>query len=299
MTAGKTANFPEGHDLPTCAKAIALKLPRIPCKPSWSCGAFGCLETAFTESMSNQLTQIKTLISSDAMQKQFAAALPKHLSPERFARIAITALTRTPKLAECTQESLFRCLLDLSAMGLEPDGRRAYLIPYGKDCTLIVSFMGLVELMRRAGDVSTIHADIVCENDQFEENIGEVTLHKIDRKKPRGEMFAAYCQVTFKDGSKQSAVMSKDEIESIRNRSKSGNAGPWKTDYNEMAKKTVVRRISKMITLSPEIHNAIEKTDRHEFGEMRIVTEKRISQQDTAANLMDLVSDDNEEGGAE
>ena len=233
------------------------------------------------------------------MQKQFAAALPKHLSPERFARIAITALTRTPKLAECTQESLFRCLLDLSAMGLEPDGRRAYLIPYGKDCTLIVSFMGLVELMRRAGDVSTIHADIVCENDQFEENIGEVTLHKIDRKKPRGEMFAAYCQVTFKDGSKQSAVMSKDEIESIRNRSKSGNAGPWKTDYNEMAKKTVVRRISKMITLSPEIHNAIEKTDRHEFGEMRIVTEKRISQQDTAANLMDLVSDDNEEGGAE
>lgn len=66
-----------------------------------------------------------------------------------------------------------------------------------------------------------------------------------------------------------------------------------------MAKKTVVRRISKMITLSPEIHSAIENTDRHEFGEMRIVTEKRISQQDTAANLMDLVSDDNEEGGAE
>jgi len=67
MTAGKTANFPEGHDLPTCAKAIALKLPRIPCKPLWSCEAFGCLETAFTEAMNNQLTQIKTLISSDAI----------------------------------------------------------------------------------------------------------------------------------------------------------------------------------------------------------------------------------------
>jgi recombination protein RecT len=117
--------------------------------------------------MSTELTNekprdIKSIIASPAMQQQFAAALPKHLSPERFGRIAITALSRTPKLRECTQESVFKCLLDLSAMGLEPDARHAHLIPYGKECTLVIDYKGLVALVRRSGEVAKIHADVVC-----------------------------------------------------------------------------------------------------------------------------------------
>lgn len=68
-------------------------------------------------------SELKALLTGDKMREQFAAALPKHLTAERFCRVAITALSRTPKLAECTQESFFRCLLDLSAYGIEPDGR--------------------------------------------------------------------------------------------------------------------------------------------------------------------------------
>jgi recombination protein RecT len=245
--------------------------------------------------ITTQTGSLKAIISSDKMQAQFAASLPSHLSPERFARVAITALTRSPKLAECTQESFFKCLLDLSAMGLEPDGRRAHLIPYGKTCTLILDYKGLVELMRRSGDVATIHADVVCANDTFAHNLGEITEHTFSLAEDRGEMIAAYSQITFKDGSKQSAIMTKTEIDAIKNRSRSGSSGPWKTDYNEMAKKTVVRRVSKMITLSPEIMDAVERSDRHEFGEMRTVSDFKPDINSTVESLKALAQPNMEE----
>jgi recombination protein RecT len=210
---------------------------------------------------------LKTMLTSDAMRHQFAAALPKHLSAERFTRVALTALTRTPKLNECTQASFFKCLLELSSFGLEPDGRRAHLIPYrnnkagNTECTLIVDYKGLVELAMRSGLVSTIHADVVCENDVFEYNVGEITKHAIDWRKPRGQAYAAYAVCVFKDGTKKCEVMSTEEIESIRKRSRAGNAGPWVTDWNEMAKKTVFRRLSKWLPLSADFRDAVEKDD--------------------------------------
>lgn len=195
------------------------------------------------------------------MREQFARALPKHLSPERFCRIAITALTRTPKLADCTQESLMRCLLDLSAFGLEPDGRRAHLIPYGNTCTLIIDWKGLAELAMRSGIIAKLHADIVCENDEFTFDLGEVKSHKVDFKKPRGEMYAAYALAQTKTGEVFAAVMTKEEIDGIRKRSRSGSSGPWVTDYNEMAKKTAFRRLAKWLPLSAEFRDAIDKDD--------------------------------------
>jgi recombination protein RecT len=215
---------------------------------------------------------LKGILSSDAMQQQFAAALPKHLTAERFTRVAITALTRTPKLQECTQESFFKTLLDLSAMGLEPDGRRAHLIPYGKECTLVIDYKGLVELVRRSGDVAKIHADVVCENDTFEHSMGEVTVHTYDLKETRGEPYAAYAQVTLKDGSVQAEIMSKADIEKIRSKSRAGKSGPWVDHWSEMAKKTAFRRLTKWLTLSPEIQERIAKADEHEFAGMRNVT---------------------------
>jgi recombination protein RecT len=227
--------------------------------------------------MSTELTNekprdIKSIIASPAMQQQFAAALPKHLSPERFGRIAITALSRTPKLRECTQESVFKCLLDLSAMGLEPDARHAHLIPYGKECTLVIDYKGLVALVRRSGEVAKIHADVVCENDEFEHNMGEVIRHSYDLKKPRGAAYAAFAQVTLTDGSTQAAILGKDEIESVRKRSRAGNSGPWVSDWNEMAKKTAFRRLTKWLTISPEIADRIAIADQAEFGDMRNAT---------------------------
>jgi recombination protein RecT len=206
------------------------------------------------------MKDIKTLIASPAMGEQFARALPKHLPAERFARVAITALTRTPKLAECTQASLMKCLLDLSAMGLEPDGRKAHLIPYGTECTLIIDYKGLVELIRRSGDVVSIRSETVCEADEFEWHNGAIT-HRVDWRNPRGEVQAVYAEAVMKSGERQTATMTKQEVEAIRARSRAGNNGPWKTDWAEMAKKTAVRRLAKMLPLSSEIMSHVERDD--------------------------------------
>jgi len=178
-----------------------------------------------------------------------------------------------------------RCLLDLSAMGLEPDGRRAHLIPYGKECTLVVDYKGIVELVMRSGIVSIIHADKVCENDLFDYDRGEIKQHKINFKKPRGEAYAYYALVRFKDGSEKSEVMNMDDIEAIRNRSQGyksaiqyNKSHPWLSDFDEMAKKTVFRRCSKWLQLSPEIRDALESDSDQLADDARIATGRVVTE---------------------
>lgn len=220
-------------------------------------------------------SSLKGILTSETMREQFAAALPKHLSAERFVRVAITALSRTPKLQECTQASFFKCLLDLSAMGLEPDGRRAHLIPYGNEATLIIDYKGLVELIRRSGEVKTLRAETVCENDTFDWINGEVQ-HRIDWRKPRGDVQAVYAEAKMATGEVQTAVMTREEVEGIRKRSRAGKNGPWVTDWSEMAKKTAVRRLSKMLPLSSEVMEQVTRDD-DQFSGMRDITPQRAA----------------------
>lgn len=211
---------------------------------------------------------IKSILSSDNMRRQFALALPKHLTPDRFVRVALTAMTRNPKLAQCDQPSFFAALLTLSQLGLEPDGRLAHLIPFNNrkrgvvECQLIVDYKGLVDLAMRSGNVANIHADKVCDKDVFEFDRGEIKKHTINFRESRGEAYAYYALVRFRDGTEKAEVMTRDEVEAIRKRSRAGGDGPWVTDFDEMAKKTVFRRLSKWIQLSPEFHEALDKEDR-------------------------------------
>lgn len=232
-------------------------------------------------------------ISSEEFQNQVARVLPKHLTSERFVRVCLTALMRTPKLAQCTQQSIFQCMLTLSSFGLEPDGRRAHLIPFQNnkkcvcdhwmdkhkgdkcmvpgctcasktaavECQLIIDYKGLIELMMRSGTVENIHADVVCANDEFEYDRGIVTKHRINLMEDRGPVYAAYCTVTMKGGSTKTEALSKREIDAIRDRSRAKDEGPWVTDYNEMAKKTACRRVSKWVVLSPELRDHVESDD--------------------------------------
>ncbi len=204
---------------------------------------------------------VKDWLSSDGFKAEIQKALPRHLTPDRFLRVALTALNKTPKLADCTPSSVLGAMLSLSQFGLEPDGRRAHLIPYGKECQLIIDYKGIVELVLRSGLVSKIHADVVCENDVFDYDRGEVKKHNIDLRKPRGAVYAFYAICTFKDGTEKADVMTLEEVNAIRARSRAGRAGPWVSDYNEMGKKTVFRRLSKWLPLSAEIRDAMEKDD--------------------------------------
>ena len=141
----------------------------------------------------------------------------------------------------------------------------------------------------RTNNVSKIHADVVCENDVFVYDRGEITEHSIDFRKPRGDVYAAYALIKMKDGSEKCEVLSRDEIEVIRNRSRAGKSGPWVTDWNEMAKKTAFRRVSKWVPLSAEIRDAISEDDRQfEAVVDGVVSSPRISSlDDLTASLED------------
>lgn len=204
---------------------------------------------------------VRAVLDDSRFKAQIERALPKHLTADRFLRIAATATLKTPKLLQCDTASVTNALLTCSQLGIEPDGRRAHLIPYGTTCTLIIDYKGLVELAMRSGEISNLHADVVCENDEFNFDLGEIKAHKVDYRKPRGEVFAVYALARFKDGSVKAEVMTRDEVEDIRKRSRSGNNGPWVTDWREMAKKTVFRRLAKWLPLSSEQFNCALEVD--------------------------------------
>lgn len=202
----------------------------------------------------------------DKLKDSWVSVLPSVCTPERFARVALSCLRKNQKLVAALQTSdgrtsLAQQFMKCAELGIEPDGRRAYLIPYKNDIQLIIDYKGIAELAMRSGKISNIHADKVCDNDEFEYNVGSIEKHRIDFKKDRGKAYAYYAIVTFKDGTKKCEVMSKAEIDGIRRRSKSANNGPWVTDYDEMAKKTVFRRLSKWLPLSPEMQRVLDIDD--------------------------------------
>lgn len=211
---------------------------------------------------------VKDWLNSDQFKGEIAKALPSLCTPDRFLRVALTAMTKTPKLADCDPKTVLRCFLDCASLGIEPDNRRAYLIPFKTSCTLVIGYQGLVELARRSGMVAKLHADVVCEHDVFEANLGEITRHVVDYRRDRGQSYAVYALAVFKDGSQQCAIMPLAEIHRIRDRSNAvksakqyGKETPWDTDFDEMAKKTALRRLCKLLPLSPEIQDAIEKDE--------------------------------------
>lgn len=239
---------------------------------------------AVTRTTGTKVASLRDRLESPEFLAAVSKSLPKHLTPERFIRVAITAMTKTPKLAQCSQASFFNAMLTLSQYGIEADGRRAHLIPFENrkagtvDCQLILDYKGIAELVMRSGLVSYLHADVVCENDLFEYDMGEIKTHKIDFRKPRGSVYAAYCICKFKDGTCKADVMSRDEIESIRARSKAGNSGPWITDWNEMGKKTIFKRLSKWLPLSAEVQDLLDVDDdefRHQ-PKSQAVVENRV-----------------------
>ena len=212
----------------------------------------------------NKKTEVKTvreLLKDEQFGAEIATALPSIMTGDRFLRVALTTLQKVPKLQTCSQSSLCQALLDCASLGLEPDNRRAHLIPYGNNVQLIVDYKGVVELVMRNGDVRKLHADIVCESDVFEYDRGEVTRHSIAFGKDRGKPIAAYCIATLKSGETSAEVMTVDEINTIRDKAKAGKSGPWVDHWGEMAKKTVFKRLAKWLPMTPEVKAAAEYGD--------------------------------------
>jgi recombination protein RecT len=207
----------------------------------------------------------------ERMKPQIAAALPRHITPDRMLRVALTAVNSTPALLKCDQTSLLSAVMQCAQLGLEPGGvlGHAYLLPYGDKCQLIVGYKGLLDLARRSGQILDIWSNVVYENETFEHEAGldRILKHKPMPPSKRGERrVGVYAVAKLKDGSSHHEWLWIEEVDAIRKRSRAGNSGPWVTDYDEMARKTAIRRLAKYLPISVEFARAAAIDEAHEIG---------------------------------
>lgn len=201
---------------------------------------------------------------------QLAMALPKHVTAERMIRVVVTSLRKTPALVQCKVPSLISCIFQASQLGLEVDSGlgHAYLLPFKGDVTLVIGYRGMVDLARRSGQVSTIKAVAVHEGDHFwhEEGLDPKLEHRPKAGSHKMPITFVYAVCRLRDGSSQFEVMSKEQVDEIRNKSPGRNSGPWTQHYEEMAKKTVIRRLFKMMPTSIEIQRAVTIDEQADAG---------------------------------
>lgn len=215
------------------------------------------------------LTELQ--MSLETRKNTYKNLLPRHVPIERFVRSVVIAAARTPSLLNADRSSLFLAVQQACQLGLDCSGTlgSAYLIPYGGKVTLVIGYKGLLDLARRGGDLASINAQVVYSKDTFNVRMGtEGSIEHVPNfSGDRGQMVCAYAVVTLKNGEKMFEVMTKDEIESIRKRSKAGNSGPWVTDTGQMWRKTVIRRILNYVGMNPDLMTALTIENAHEADE--------------------------------
>lgn len=215
----------------------------------------------------------------EKMKASMLAVLPKHITPERMIKVALVSASRTPRLLECTPQSFFAAMMQAAELGLEPGGAlgHAYLVPFKNGSTqkyevvMIPGYRGLIALARRSGEIRSIEARPVYERDRFFVRFGldpkldhEPNL-EVDGKDRK--LKAVYAMAELTDGVRQVEYMTKADVDHIRKKSKAANDGPWVTDYDEMSRKTAVKRLCKYLPLSPELAKAVAIDNAAEAGD--------------------------------
>lgn len=210
---------------------------------------------------------LKAYLSKNMQAIQAVAA--SVITPDRMVKLVLAAASREPKLAECSPISILRSMMQSAELGLEvcSGKKEAYLVPRwnGKTKTLEATFLpgyqGLIKLARESGAVRNVEARIVHSKDFFEVEQGTapVIRHRPSFEKDRGEIVAVYAVAFLPDGGSQFEVMARYEVDEIRDRSKDkDDFSPWKSDYSEMARKTVVRRLAKYLPKTVAFAKALE-----------------------------------------
>ena len=207
-------------------------------------------------------------------EKAIAKALPSTITPERFTRMATTAVTLNPDLGKCTPASFIGAMLQAAALGLEPNTPlgQAYLIPYNrydrstgeqyKEAQFQIGYRGLIELAHRSGEFKSIEAHVVYENDEFEYELGlEPKLKHKPAMKNRGEITWVYAIYKLQSGGYGFEVMSVDDINEHRKKYSKARTSPWDSAWEGMAKKTVIKQALKYAPLKSEFVKAMVNED--------------------------------------
>lgn len=206
------------------------------------------------------------------MESEIKKALPSVITPERFTRIVLSALSTNPMLQQTTPQSFLGAMMTAAQLGLEPNTPlgQAYLIPYKNhgtlECQFQLGYKGIIDLVYRSGEVSVIQAHIVYENDDFEYSYGlDPKLEHKPAKGDRGEPIAVYAVFRTKDGGFGFDVMSMDDVRAhARKYSQAYNKGstsPWQTNFEEMAKKTVLKRVLKYAPLKSDFVRGVAQDE--------------------------------------
>nr|DAM42650.1 MAG TPA: RecT protein [Caudoviricetes sp.]DAO76564.1 MAG TPA: RecT protein [Caudoviricetes sp.] len=231
------------------------------------------LTSGNTGTMVKKENKSKTIFDViQAGAKQFATALPKHVNSERFVRIAITTIRQNPKLVKCSQESLLGALMVSAQLGLEPGTLgQCYLIPFENkkagtvECQFQIGYKGLIELLRRSGQLSDIYSYTVYENDDFniEYGLSRTLTHKPNFDE-RGEIKGFYAVAILKDGAKAFEYMTKDEVTHHEEKYRKGSYknDVWNKNFEEMAQKTVVKKLLKWLPVSVEFLEMAAKDEK-------------------------------------
>ena len=218
-----------------------------------------------------KMDALRSTVQGIDFQKGLKGILPKVMTPERFGLTALAIVGRDTKLLECTQVSLIRCMLQSASVGLEIGNElgHAYLVPFRDrksgttTCTLILGYRGIVQLLYRSAQVAGVEAQVVRHGDEFSYSFGlKPTLEHGPAAPLSAGVSHTYAILRMKDGSTLFDVMTREEIEAIRTRSRAGHSGPWVTDYAEMAKKTVLRRLAKLAPMSIEDQRLVTADER-------------------------------------
>ena len=203
----------------------------------------------------------------NAMKPEIEKALPKVITPERFTRMALSAVNTTPKLAECSQITFLSALMNAAQLGLEPNTPlgQAYLIPFKNkgrlECQFQIGYRGMIDMVYRNEDIQTVQAHCVYGNDEFEYELGlnPKLVHK-PATRDRGELLFVYAFWKSKNGGFGFEVMSKEDIDQHARKysqSFSSSYSPWKKNYEEMAKKTVIKKVLKYAPVKADFARAI------------------------------------------
>ena len=215
--------------------------------------------------------------------------LPTHLSADRLIKIALTAVAKNPKILDCDRESIMLSVMQAAELGLEPGGAlgEGYLVPYGRTCQFIPGYRGFISLARRSGQIVSIEAHAVYEKDEFvvEFGLDPKLVHRPTLATERGEVVAFYAVARLVGGGVQHDYMTRADVDAIRKRSRAASSGPWVTDYNEMGKKTVIRRLFKTLPVSVELCRALELQAESEAGAFDPTLEVFEARAEAQANL--------------
>lgn len=227
-----------------------------------------------TETQNKPVKLTKSMSIQDlikAMEPEIKRALPQVITPERFTRMALSALNATPKLKECSQMSFLGALMNAAQLGLEPNTPlgQAYLIPYRNkgqmECQFQIGYKGLIDMVYRNENIQTVQSQCVYENDEFEYELGlEPKLIHKPALRDRGDLILVYALWKSKNGGYGFEVMSKEDIDShARKFSQSfgSSYSPWKTNYEEMAKKTVIKKCLKYAPLKSDFVRAVSNDE--------------------------------------